>query len=297
MSHDEHRVDSVYSVDSVGYEHRAKAFTLSLPNNNFVNNDLPIRSHVMDLPISISSRDLEVTQIEPGSIVAFSHVAFDAIKQKQLIYARPCTGHLADEYLENIRRIDAFANSKKLDRCHLSDLQQYDIVAAPYQDNYYRATILTSEIADPNNIPVAFIDFGNKELVSLDSLRPLCAELKQLRRHVKLVTLEGIPTDMMTQKMFKYLRKLEDGQIQLRVESVNNGEYSFVVKKNGESVNALVKKCIIHDFSNEDKDRIFEMVRELREQIILIKLKKQKLFLCINCSISILRCQYPPIIL
>lgn len=210
--------------------------------------------------LNISIDDLDVHEIKEGANTCCTHVYYNKTMGRWFLYMRPIDNGLNEEFVSNLQAIDQYIkeNSKP---CEPAEIYQHAIVAAPYEDNYYRASILS---INGNEACLGFIDFGNKEMIPLRQLRQLSPKFLKFSRHAQSVRLMGVQMDKESENAINYLKSCEEDSVQLRcvrIQPNNVGvlEYKFMNEKTNECINTLIEKYIREDFP-VNRDGVFESV-------------------------------------
>lgn len=108
-------------------------------------------------------------------------VEVTAVKDPKYIYIRSVR-HNA-EFIKTIQTV-----MKAAETAHtLMDPEKHDLVMAPFEGEFYRAIVLSS---NENEVKVAFIDYGNVVWVPKSEIKFLPNELTQHRRHALRVMLK-----------------------------------------------------------------------------------------------------------
>lgn len=100
----------------------------------------------------------------------------------------------ADAQSDYIRTLQDCADHEKAAQVLRELPNKGDMVLARFEGLFYRAVVVG--VKTPEDIGVGFIDFGNKESVTLADMRSLSMELQLRPRHAVAVMLDGMPDKM-----------------------------------------------------------------------------------------------------
>lgn len=215
-----------------------------IPTNTHNNQSQSVSSNNRDQALSAAPKNQNQASMEPkttqnpmpaGQSKGFKHILKAApiasgtkvvITNARLtklnvlkVYVRPAS--VIQEFIELVQQVEAYANTSK----QPASIGRNDIVAALFDEKYYRATILN--VNDDGSATVAFPDFGNTSTVSPNEIRALNDDLKMRTRHTIGVTLQTKPGFVPTQSTVEYLEELyvEDEQ---ELELVYEGQYNLM---------------------------------------------------------------------
>lgn len=131
--------------------------------------------------------------IRPGDKVILSHVV-----DHTFVFVRPV--QTTDTLIDIMTKTACYADNAK----PLTELPDHlELVLAPYESQYYRAVVL-KPIAKTEPIKVAFIDFGNDDLVDFSQLKELNPELAARNKLITKIQLK-FGVDLNTEKILACL--------------------------------------------------------------------------------------------
>lgn len=142
------------------------------------------------------------------------------------------------EYAELLQRVvESAATAAKLTALP----KRNDMVSAPFLGDHYRAIVVKAEAID-QPIRVAFLDFGNIDVVKFDELRELDANLKA-KRFTFRIFLDGVDRETPNQDGFALLKQIENEPKTFTVHSSSN-ESVIVRDSLVKLVDAKTKECL-----------------------------------------------------
>lgn len=141
------------------------------------------------------------------------------------LFVRPSLPYENAEYIKLMN--DVVSDAKKAE--YLNELPTAgSLIAAPFEDVYYRALVLKP--IDADKVVVAFIDFGNVEVCRLSVLKSLSENLKRRKRLAKKITLTNIPEKCINDSAIHHINEIILKDIKLSIKFVNSGSNECELK-------------------------------------------------------------------
>lgn len=239
----------------------------------------------------------DLKQESPKSNVSMTNDSDDSIIQNgDRVFLTEAATHFAvyirsertaEEYSKLINEVSVAATDKSAPK-----LTEYpnknDIVAAPFDDQYYRAMVVNVN-EDKGEVKVGFVDYGNTAVVPLKTLRDIPKNLKEHRRLTIRVHLKGLDSELSanesnelkavlqgyvdTEKLFK----LKSDEKEIRAKS----EIELIDEIDNKSVNEMLAKKTTKRYKYIDL--VAKQVNDTNKELMILSnqlLKSQSLLTC-----------------
>lgn len=207
----------------------------------------------------------------PPQINIGPDVTINYVYSHKIVFIRPSSGILLQNFQEIQREIEAFSESAQ--RIH--DVpQQGQIALVLYRGRFYRAIILHTYIGAA---VVALLDVGEVVQVPDLSIFNLSTELQDRPVYVRKVELNCGEKNVRGQ--LKYLQKLAGTNTELVLKfapplgrGTQGAEGYLIVKATGESVNANLMRlgCLADDLNNNDETEMYAAEAEHQEAVMVM---------------------------
>lgn len=205
---------SVCTLEADKYHEKSDKIFCSL---KCLNND----ENLENLNVKIQNI-IEVAPMELKQIVKITHVI-----NHRLLFVRP--GTVTDD-IAFTKFINEIIRSAKVSPNYKSLPEIGELVLAHFSDFYQRALVLKHL---PNEkVVVAFIDFGNIEVVNFNELKKMSDKLKQIKRFATKIMLKNVDDGFMDEQAIEYLYTLMAFDIELSINKIvgDNGDLMAELK-------------------------------------------------------------------
>lgn len=199
--------------------------------------------------------DAEIFKILPMELMR--HVKITFVVNQRMLFVRPGDADADVAFVKCIN--DTVKYAKKAE--HLKLMPQIgELVLAPF-DNYYQRAMVLKHILKENQVAVAFIDFGNIEVLEFAALKKISPELKQIKRFATKIILKNVDQDYLCDKALQYLYNLMVFDIELTIESNTIENDIMIVDLRDKdyiscALNALNSKEIVSKYNDTNGERV-----------------------------------------
>lgn len=199
--------------------------------------------------------DAEIFQILPMELKRDVKITF--VVNQRMLFVRPGGADADAAFVKCIN--DTVKYAKNAENLKLMP-QIGELVLASF-DNYYQRAMVLKHIPNENQVAVAFIDFGNIEVLELTTLKKISPELKQIKRFATKIILKGVDQDYLCDKALQYLYNLMVFDIELTIEgsAIENDIMNVDLRDKdyiSRTLNALNSKEIVSKFEDTNGERV-----------------------------------------
>lgn len=199
--------------------------------------------------------DAEIFEILPIELTRIVKITF--VVNQRMLFVRPSDAYADAAFVKCIN--DTVKYAKKAENLKLMP-KIGELVLAPC-DNYYQRAIVLKKIPKDDQVAVAFIDFGNIEVIESATLKKISPELKQIKRFATKIILKDVNQDYLCDKALQYLYNLMVFDIELTIESSKIENDILIADLRDKdyvsrTLNALNSKEIISKYNEASGERV-----------------------------------------
>lgn len=199
--------------------------------------------------------DAEIIQVLPMGLTRDVKITF--VVNQRMLFVRPSDADADAAFVKCIN--DTVKYAKKAETLKLMP-QIGALVLAPF-DNYYQRAMVLKHMPEKKNVAVAFIDFGNIEVLDFTTFKKISPELKRIKRFATKIILKDVEQDYLCDKALQYLYNLMVFDIELTIESSTIENEIMIVELRGNdyisrTLNALNSKEIASKYNDTNGHRV-----------------------------------------
>lgn len=199
--------------------------------------------------------DAEIFQILSMDLTREVKITF--VVNQRMLYVRPGDMDADVAFMKCIN--DTAKYAKKAENLKLMP-QIGELVLAPF-DNYYQRAMVLKHMPKKNQVAVAFIDFGNIEILEFMTLKKISPKLKRIKRFATKIILKDVNQDYLCDKALQYLYNLMVFDIELTIESSTIENDIMIVDLRDKdyisrTLNALNFKEIVSKYNDTNGERV-----------------------------------------
>lgn len=172
--------------------------TVSVPKRN----PFQVKAQAPIVEKAPKAAEPDVIELPNGSLVYNCYTT-----NHYSLFIRPADKVSNKEYLQILKDTNTSASKAN----NLTDLPaRNDVVAAFFEDGFYRATVIRAEAID-RPIRVGFMDYGNTAEVAFDQIRELPETLKNAKKLAIKCFLAGVDKEKENPALLRKLQATENG--------------------------------------------------------------------------------------